>query len=108
MTHAIRAEVKRASGRSFYVRRASKPVHPFPFQFRSSRNFSNRYLIISSFPISTMNPNTDKLVKRTTMVATAVAGYFLLTADYGPEPNVLDPVSFLFLLLFLLYLGLFW
>lgn len=28
------------------------------------------------------------------MVATAVASYLLLTADYGPEPNVLDPVSF--------------
>jgi len=27
------------------------------------------------------------------MVATAVASYFLLTGDYGPEPNVLDPVS---------------
>ncbi|KAJ0682670.1 hypothetical protein HanPI659440_Chr16g0649981 [Helianthus annuus] len=38
-----------------------------------------------------MNPNTDKLVRRTTMVATVTAGYFLLTADYGPEPNVLDP-----------------
>ncbi|CAB80862.1 hypothetical protein [Arabidopsis thaliana] len=25
------------------------------------------------------------------MVATAVASYFLLTGDYGPEPNVLDP-----------------
>ncbi|MFS8027112.1 hypothetical protein Hanom_Chr16g01494791 [Helianthus anomalus] len=41
-----------------------------------------------------MNPNTDKLVRRTTMVATVTAGYFLLTADYGPEPNVLDPVRF--------------
>lgn len=29
------------------------------------------------------------------MVATAVASYFLLTADYGPEPNALDPVRFL-------------
>lgn len=27
------------------------------------------------------------------MVATATASYFLLTADYGPEPNALDPVS---------------
>ncbi|KAJ0439273.1 hypothetical protein HanHA300_Chr16g0623471 [Helianthus annuus] len=42
-----------------------------------------------------MNPNTDKLVRRTTMVATVTAGYFLLTADYGPEPNVLDPVFLL-------------
>ncbi|KAK0581432.1 hypothetical protein LWI29_013768 [Acer saccharum] len=40
-----------------------------------------------------MNPQTDKLVRRTTMVATAVASYFLLTADYGPEPNVLDPIK---------------
>jgi len=40
-----------------------------------------------------MNPQTDKVVRRTTMVATAVASYFLLTGDYGPEPNVLDPVS---------------
>lgn len=43
-----------------------------------------------------MDPKTDKLVRRTTMVATAVASYFLLTADYGPGPNALDPVSFLF------------
>lgn len=28
------------------------------------------------------------------MVATAVASYFLLTADYGPEPNAFDPVCF--------------
>ncbi|KAL9435097.1 hypothetical protein AB3S75_021373 [Citrus x aurantiifolia] len=39
-----------------------------------------------------MNPQTDKIVRRTTMVATAVASYFLLTADYGPEPNALDPI----------------
>ncbi|CAI0470394.1 unnamed protein product [Linum tenue] len=39
-----------------------------------------------------MNPGVDKIVRRTTMVATVVASYFLLTADYGPEPNVLDPV----------------
>lgn len=29
------------------------------------------------------------------MVATLTASYFLLTADYGPEPNVLDPVCIL-------------
>ncbi|XP_021280292.1 uncharacterized protein LOC110413694 [Herrania umbratica] len=40
-----------------------------------------------------MNPRADKLVRRTTMVATATASYFLLTADYGPEPNVLDPIK---------------
>ncbi|XWS77043.1 hypothetical protein CRYUN_Cryun01aG0229200 [Craigia yunnanensis] len=40
-----------------------------------------------------MNPQADKLVRRTTMVATVTASYFLLTADYGPEPNVLDPIK---------------
>ncbi|XP_074363918.1 uncharacterized protein LOC141704594 [Apium graveolens] len=40
-----------------------------------------------------MNPKSDKLVRRTTMVATLTASYFLLTADYGPEPNVLDPIK---------------
>ncbi|XP_019056576.1 PREDICTED: uncharacterized protein LOC104801441 [Tarenaya hassleriana] len=40
-----------------------------------------------------MDPRTDKIVRRTTMVATVVASYFLLTADYGPEPNVLDPIK---------------
>ncbi|KAI3719444.1 hypothetical protein L6452_20343 [Arctium lappa] len=50
-----------------------------------------RKLVI--FTLSIMNPNTDKLVRRTTMVATVTAAYFLLTADYGPEPNVLDPIK---------------
>ncbi|XP_022770422.1 uncharacterized protein LOC111313858 [Durio zibethinus] len=40
-----------------------------------------------------MNPQADKLVRRTTMVATVTASYFLLTADYGPEPNALDPIK---------------
>ncbi|KAJ6879385.1 hypothetical protein NC652_032842 [Populus alba x Populus x berolinensis] len=40
-----------------------------------------------------MNPRTDKIVRRTTMVATAVASYFLLTADYGPQPNAVEPVG---------------
>ncbi|KAL3829654.1 hypothetical protein ACJIZ3_018456 [Penstemon smallii] len=40
-----------------------------------------------------MDPKTDKLVRRTTMIATATASYFLLTADYGPEPNFLDPIK---------------
>ncbi|GFP93304.1 hypothetical protein PHJA_001474800 [Phtheirospermum japonicum] len=39
-----------------------------------------------------MDPRTDKLVRRTTMVATVTASYFLLTADYGSEPNFLDPI----------------
>ncbi|EYU35085.1 hypothetical protein MIMGU_mgv1a019696mg [Erythranthe guttata] len=38
-----------------------------------------------------MDPKTDKLVRRTTMIATVTASYFLLTADYGPEPNFLEP-----------------
>ncbi|CAA2992642.1 Hypothetical predicted protein [Olea europaea subsp. europaea] len=40
-----------------------------------------------------MDPRTDKLVRRTTMVATLTASYFLLTADYGTEPNALDPIK---------------
>ncbi|XP_047342625.1 uncharacterized protein LOC124946102 [Impatiens glandulifera] len=40
-----------------------------------------------------MDPKTDKLVRRTTVVATATAAYFLLTADYGPGPNILDPIK---------------
>lgn len=40
-----------------------------------------------------MNPQTEKLVRRTTMVATVTASYFLLTADYGPGPNALDPIK---------------
>ncbi|CAA6655599.1 unnamed protein product [Spirodela intermedia] len=39
-----------------------------------------------------MDPRTDKLIRRTTMVATCTAAYLLLTADYGPEDNVLIPV----------------
>ncbi|GMY14040.1 UvrABC system protein A, partial [Fagus crenata] len=39
-----------------------------------------------------MRQVTDKLVERTNMVATVTtASYFLLTADYGFEPNALDP-----------------
>lgn len=48
-----------------------------------------------------MDPKTDKLVRRTTMIATATASYLLLTADYGPEPNFLDPVTTLTLFNFL-------
>ncbi|KAF5207506.1 Uvrabc system protein a [Thalictrum thalictroides] len=40
-----------------------------------------------------MDPKTEKLVRRTTMLATVTASYFLLTADYGPEPNILDPIK---------------
>ncbi|XP_061371575.1 uncharacterized protein LOC133314146 [Gastrolobium bilobum] len=40
-----------------------------------------------------MNPQAEKVVRRVTMVATVTASYFLLTADYGPEPNVLDSIK---------------
>jgi len=50
-----------------------------------------------SSAMSLMNPRTEKLVRRLTIVTTITASYFLLTADYGPKPNALDPVSlFLF------------
>jgi hypothetical protein len=35
------------------------------------------------------------------MVATVTASYFLLTADYGPEPNALDPVCFSFIYIYI-------
>lgn len=41
------------------------------------------------------------------MVATATASYFLLTADYGAEPNALDPVSLHIFLYFQFFLGIF-
>ncbi|KAK7394779.1 hypothetical protein VNO78_15318 [Psophocarpus tetragonolobus] len=40
-----------------------------------------------------MNPQADMVVRRITMVATITASYFLLTADYGTEPTVLDPIK---------------
>ncbi|KAL9272862.1 hypothetical protein AKJ16_DCAP23122 [Drosera capensis] len=40
-----------------------------------------------------MDRKTDKLVRRTAMIATVTASYFLLTADYGPQPNALDPIK---------------
>ncbi|MQM06775.1 hypothetical protein Taro_039606 [Colocasia esculenta] len=40
-----------------------------------------------------MDPRSDKLIRRTTMVATCTAAYFLLTADYGPDDNVLLPIK---------------
>ncbi|KAL1366771.1 hypothetical protein HN51_020847 [Arachis hypogaea] len=43
--------------------------------------------------MSLLSPKTEKLVKRVTIVATVTASYFLLTADYGPQPNALDPVK---------------
>jgi hypothetical protein len=50
--------------------------------------------------MSLIKPKTDKFVKRLTIVATITASYFLLTADYGPKPNALDPVSFSYFLQF--------
>ncbi|TKY63908.1 hypothetical protein E2542_SST13792 [Spatholobus suberectus] len=41
--------------------------------------------------MSLMSPRTEKLVRRLTIVTTVTASYFLLTADYGPQPNALDP-----------------
>ncbi|KAL5062043.1 hypothetical protein RYX36_023780 [Vicia faba] len=43
--------------------------------------------------MSLINPKTDKLVRRLTIAATITASYFLLTADYGPQPNALDPIK---------------
>ncbi|KAK7349522.1 hypothetical protein VNO77_06958 [Canavalia gladiata] len=43
--------------------------------------------------MSLMNPRTEKLVKWVTIGATVTASYFLLTADYGPQPNALDPIK---------------
>ncbi|MED6159149.1 hypothetical protein PIB30_039659 [Stylosanthes scabra] len=43
--------------------------------------------------MSLMSRKTEKVVKRVTIVATITASYFLLTADYGPRPNALDPVK---------------
>ncbi|KAL2335957.1 hypothetical protein Fmac_010403 [Flemingia macrophylla] len=43
--------------------------------------------------MSLMNPRTEKLLKRLTIVTTVTASYFLVTADYGPQPNALDPIK---------------
>ncbi|KAK7274468.1 hypothetical protein RIF29_15559 [Crotalaria pallida] len=43
--------------------------------------------------MSLLNRKTDKLLKRLTVVATITASYFLLTADYGSQPNALDPIK---------------
>ncbi|KAF6175147.1 hypothetical protein GIB67_022828 [Kingdonia uniflora] len=40
-----------------------------------------------------MDRKVDKLVRRTTMIATLTASYFLLTSDYGPQPSILDPIK---------------
>ncbi|XP_057980508.1 uncharacterized protein LOC131166190 [Malania oleifera] len=55
--------------------------------------FESPFRLMSLNKLITMNQKTEKLVRRTTMVATVTASYFLLTADYGPEPNVLDPIK---------------
>ncbi|KHN26979.1 hypothetical protein glysoja_031056, partial [Glycine soja] len=33
------------------------------------------------------------VLRRLTFVTTAAASYFLLTADYGSQPNALDPIK---------------
>ncbi|KAE9595530.1 hypothetical protein Lal_00030679 [Lupinus albus] len=43
--------------------------------------------------MSLLNRKTEKLVKAVTIVSTVTASYFLLTADYGPQPNALDPIK---------------
>ncbi|GFP93301.1 hypothetical protein PHJA_001474500 [Phtheirospermum japonicum] len=48
-----------------------------------------------------MDPRTDKLVRRITMVVTAA--YFILVADYGSEPNFPDPTTVSLTLLFIFY-----
>ncbi|KAI3974911.1 hypothetical protein MKX01_005022 [Papaver californicum] len=40
-----------------------------------------------------MDPKVDKLVRKTAMVASVTAAYFLLTSDYGNQPNILDPIK---------------
>ncbi|ONK79671.1 uncharacterized protein A4U43_C01F8850 [Asparagus officinalis] len=40
-----------------------------------------------------MDPKADKLIRRTAMVASITAAYFLLTADYGPQENALGPIK---------------
>ncbi|KAH1085795.1 hypothetical protein GLYMA_07G072000v4 [Glycine max] len=35
---------------------------------------------------------TSSVLRRLTFVTTAAASYFLLTADYGSQPNALDPI----------------
>ncbi|CAL0315092.1 unnamed protein product [Lupinus luteus] len=43
--------------------------------------------------MSLLNRKTEKLLKTVTIVSTVTASYFLLTADYGPQPNALDPIK---------------
>nr|QSQ68593.1 hypothetical protein PY_020537 [Puya raimondii] len=40
-----------------------------------------------------VDPRTDKLIRRTAMVGSATAAYFLLASDYAPNPNALDPIK---------------
>ncbi|XP_057454608.1 uncharacterized protein LOC130746104 [Lotus japonicus] len=43
--------------------------------------------------MSLMSPKSEKLVRRITIAVTVTASYFLLTADYGSQPNALDPIK---------------
>ncbi|XP_078182673.1 uncharacterized protein LOC144576237 [Carex rostrata] len=40
-----------------------------------------------------VDARTDKLIRRTTMIGTVTAAYFLLTSDFGSHPNALDPLK---------------
>nr|XP_009767334.1 PREDICTED: uncharacterized protein LOC104218514 [Nicotiana sylvestris] len=70
---------------------------------KTLREFVKYTVVDDAFAINNSlrknEPRIDKLVRRTTMVATVTASYFLLTADYSPEPNVLDPIQVPLLLL---------
>ncbi|KAL6009376.1 hypothetical protein ACLOJK_022605 [Asimina triloba] len=54
-------------------------------------------LSVASIQRKEMDPKTEKLVRRTTMIATLTAAYFLLTEDYGQNPNALDPATLYFM-----------
>lgn len=36
---------------------------------------------------------TDMMIRKTAMIASVTAAYFLLTADYGPQETALTPVG---------------
>ncbi|KAL0918266.1 hypothetical protein M5K25_010265 [Dendrobium thyrsiflorum] len=40
-----------------------------------------------------VDPRTERLVRRTTMVAAVAATYFLLAADYGTQDSAFGPVK---------------
>ncbi|PON69649.1 hypothetical protein PanWU01x14_087720 [Parasponia andersonii] len=57
------------------------------------QRLGNSFLSLSSSrPSLVALKSKHRLVRRTTLVITITASYFLLNADYGPKPNALDPV----------------